>query len=492
MDKEVPVRQRKGLIVSVLLSSLAVLVLGAALRSVRTPSPPVLAAGHGETGTISQSGPFTIHLPLIARWYDPDYVSAFGIRMSGAVDDSAGLDTMVTAGSKWVTTNLRWSTVEASKGSYDWSSFDIKAQNAQAAGIKLFVMFTSNPSWAAELRGGPVYNIQDLINISVRMAERYDCDGTDDAPGSPCVHTWSFYAEPDNGDLARAYEGKGYWGHNGAGYAGMLSHVSPAIHAANPRANVLIGGLAYDSFEEDGGPFVRSFLADTLSALNTYPGGATAYIDEVAFHYYPISAQRWPTIRDKALEIRGIMSQRGVGDLPLSCPEAAYWSSPKFGSSEDIQAQRLAQMYVRSMSVGMRPLSWYKVFDDAMENSPENIYPDRTAGLFRADHTQKPAHRAYEAAARELAYAYYQGPFQQAGIEGYMFQVGSGRDMTVLWATGSTTNVSFAYSCLRRVYLLGGEENIPDGSAWDLDGTTNGRVAVSVNRDQAIYVERCH
>ncbi len=42
--------------------------------------------------------------------------------------------------------------------------------------------------------------------------------------------------------------------------------ISPAIHAADPQAKVLIGGLAYDAFEP-GGPFVRSFLGDTLAAL---------------------------------------------------------------------------------------------------------------------------------------------------------------------------------------------------------------------------------
>ena len=476
---------------SVFLGSLATLALVLILWYSRQPHRPVIAAGNDETHTIDPSGPFTTFLPLAAQRYDPDYTSAFGILMYGQVDIPAGLQIMAAAESQWVTTMFHWSMVEPSKGSYDWSGFDTKAHNAQASGMDVFVLFTSNPAWAAELPGGPVYNIQDLVDISARMAERYDCDGIDDAPGSPCVHSWSFYAEPDNGDIGRVYGGKGYWGHNGAGFAEMLYHVSPAIHAANPRAKVLIGGLAYDSFEQDGGPFVRSFLADTLSALNTYPGGARAYIDEVAFHYYPISAQRWPTIRDKALEIRGIMSQHGVGDLPLSCPEAGYWSSPKFGSSEQIQAQRLAQMYVRSMSVDVRPLSWYKVFDDALPNSAEDTYPDRTCGLLRVNGTPKPSYLAYEAVAHELAYAHYQGPFQWAGIEGYTFEVGSNRDMTVLWATGSATNVSFAYSCLRRVYLLGGEDNISDGSAWDLDGTTNGRITVTVNRDQATYIERC-
>jgi hypothetical protein len=142
--------------------------------------------------------------------------------MYGDVNDASGLQKMKEAGSKWVTTILNWSAIEPSKGTYDWSSFDIKAQNAHVTGMDVFALFTGNPSWAASLPGGSVTNTQDLVDFVTLMAERYDCDGLNDAPGFPCVHYWSFYAEPDNGDIGRAYGGKGYWGHNGAGFAAML------------------------------------------------------------------------------------------------------------------------------------------------------------------------------------------------------------------------------------------------------------------------------
>jgi hypothetical protein len=487
-----PMRHTAEIIFLVILASAIALCLAAIIWHGHVGQQPIEAAGYSNDSVISQSGLFTTYLPGLLSWHDTAYVSPFGALMYGDVDDASGLQTMADAGSQWVSTMLHWSSVEPSKGSYDWSSFDAKAQNAQAAGMDLFVLFTGNPTWAASLPGGPVYDIQDLVNIATRMAERYDCDGTEDAPGSPCVHYWSFYAEPDNWSTDRAIRGWGYWGHNGAGFANMLSHVSPAIRAANPRAKVLIGGLAYEWFEEEGGPFVRSFLADTLRALNAFPGGARAYLDAVAFHYYPISVERWATIRDKALEVRGIMSQYGIGDLPLICPEGGYWSSPKFGSSETQQAQRLAQMYVRSLSVDVRPLSWYKVFDDAVAESAEDAYPDRTSGLLFIDGTRKASYYAYQTVARELGRAYYQRLFQWPNIEGYVFQVGSSREKTVLWSKAGSVKVSFPYSCLRHVYLLGGEESIQDGGTGDMDGTVNGAVAVSVQQDQATYIEPCN
>lgn len=430
----------------------------------------------------------TIYLPLITRWYDPAYVSPFGIVMYGNVDEAAGLDKMQEAGSKWVTTVLDWSAIEPVKGQYNWSSFDVKAQNAQKAGLNVFVLFTGNPSWAAALPGGPVTDTQDLVNFVTKMAERYDCDGVEDAYGSPCVHYWSFYAEPDNGDINRAQGGKGYWGDNGKGFAAMLSQVSPAIHTANPRAKVLIGGLAYDWFREDGGPFVRSFLTDTLAALNTYTGGARAYIDAVAFHFYPISAHRWPTIREKTLEVRGIMQRHGIGDLPLICPEMGYWSSQSANSSEEKQAKRLVQMFVQGLSVGLEHMSWFAVFDDGSGTEEH--------GLFWGYDLNQPkqSYYAYRALTRELAGARYVRSLQVKDVEGYVFRMPSGREKTVLWASASSAvGVPFPYACIRLVDTTGKVYMpVSDGdSNWDWDGAQNGQITLGIYPDTPFYVESC-
>ena len=425
----------------------------------------------------------TVYLPLVARDYDPTYVSPFGIVMYGNVDGANGAQKMQEAGSQWVTTLLDWSPIEPTQGGpRDWSSFDTKAQNAKAAGMDVFVLFTSNPSWAAALPNGPVTDTQNLVDFVTAMAERYDCDGADDAPGSPCVHYWSFYAEPDRHSR---------WGDNGMGYAAMLSQVSPAIHAANPQAQVLIGGLAYDNFEEDGGPFVRSFLTDTLAALNGYPGGARAYIDAVAFHFYPISGGRWPTIREKALEVRGIMERHGVGDLPLLSPEMGYWSAEEAGSSESRQARWLVQTYVRGLSVGLQHMSWYAVFDliDGIGTTEEH-------GLFWDQDLNKPklAYFAYDTMTHELAGARYYRSLQVANAEAYVFLMPGGRHKKVVWATASKANVAFPYPCLRRVDTLGNAQAaIYDGDlTWDQDQATNSQIVLETQQDTPLYVEPCH
>jgi hypothetical protein len=430
----------------------------------------------------------TAYLPLTVSRFDPTWLSPFGIAMYGDVGASSGLEKMEEAGSAWVTTMLHWSSIESAPGSYDWSGFDEKAQNARAAAMEPFVLFTGNPSWAAALPGGPVTDTQDLVDFVSIMAERYDGDGLDDAPNHPRVRYWSFYAEPDNGDLGRAQTGKGYWGHDGAGYAAMLSQVAPAIHAANPNAQVLIGGLAYDWFEEDGGPFVRSFLTDTLAALNGYPGGAGAYIDAVAFHFYPIAQFRWPTIAQKAQEIRDIMERHGLTHLPLVSPEMGYWSAEEAGSSEGIQARRLVQMYLRGISVGLEHMSWFTVFDNGGGTSEH--------GLFRGQSLEDPkeAYTAYVTLVEELEGGHYQEPLEAAGVEGYAFHMPGGQEKTVLWATSGYVDVPFPHSCLRLVDTTGGEYcPIVDGQpGWDMDGDGhNGMISVRIWSNSPFYVEPC-
>jgi len=470
---------------SLLLGGLAAVALFLTAWGAPAASQPplILSESKEETG-IDHTSFYTVHLPLAMRWYDPAYVSPFGIVMYGSVSDAGGLQEVKAAGVKWATTSLSWSAIEPTKGSRDWSSFDTQMQNAQIAGMNVFVLFRSNPSWAATLPEGPVTDLQGLISFAGAMAERYDCDGKSDAPASPCVQYWSFYAEPDHEER---------WGYHAVEYAAMISQVSQAIHNANPNARVLIGGLAYDYFKEDLGPFVREFLSNTLYVLNVNHGGAGRYLDAVAFHFYPISATRWPTIREKAQEIRGIMTDYGVGDLPLICPEMGYWSSPKFGSSEDMQAWRLIQMYVRSLSIDMQPLSWFKVFDDANAGSAGDTDPDKTSGLLRLDSSYKPAYYAYQTLIAELARARYARQYTATGIEGYVFTVVNGKEKTVLWSLSSTRHVIFPYARLRLVNYLGEAFDIQDGQTTvpgDLDGKVNGQIELEIYENQPFYVEQ--
>jgi hypothetical protein len=411
----------------------------------------------------------------------------FGYISYGAVDNTTGLQTMRDAGSRWVTTRLSWSTVQPTRTALlDWSSFDAKVLNAQAAESEIFVLFTDNPQWAAETRYGPVTDTQDLVGFVGPMAERYDCDGVDDALGGPCIRYWSFYPEPDHQDR---------WGNDGSGFAEMLSVVAPAIHAASPRAQILIGGLAYDWFTAEGGPFVRSFLTDTLAALNAYPGGARAYVDAAAFHFYPIAPQRWPTIREKADEVRGVLQSHGVGDLPVSCPEMGFWSSPKYGSSDRGQASRLVKMFVRALSADVQPLCWYEFQDRASPGTVNDTMGVYTCGLVDVSGEPKPSYTAYSAMTRELGWSTYTGRLDAVSGEGYLFRTRTASDRFAVWGDEATSSMSFDAACLRVVRVVDDVTfQVLDGDVpWDWDNRKNGRILLGLGTapGEPFFVEEC-
>lgn len=466
----------------------SVLFLAALGSAALVPSP---AQARGSAGPEAPAGVtnYPVYLPMVARNLFAGE-SPFGIAMYGGVNAASGLDHMQAAGSRWVTAFLIWNQVEPNAPgigghTYNWSSLDTKAAAVQAAGMQLFILVTQNPAWAATYPGGPVNNVADLVAFMAAAVERYDGDGVSDAPGGPRIDYWSLYAEPDNGAEWAALQGKGYWGHNGAGYADMLAQVSPAIRAANPRAKVLIGGLAYDSFESEGGIFVQSFLGDTLAALNTKPGGAANYIDAVGFHFYPISTARWPGIKEKALEIRGILDQHGVGQLDLTSPEMGYWVDPANGSSVDIQAKTLVKMYVQGLSVGLTQMSWFEVFDAGTGMESHGLFANNDLNQPR------PAYHAYATLTAELTGAAYLRPFSGAGVEGYVFRLPTGAEETVVWATGASARADLPLACGRSVDRLGTLTIVADGSPADADGAANGRIGLNLGSTAVLFVRPC-
>ena len=439
----------------------------------------------------------TVHLPFLARDFDRYYVYPYGVTTYDGAGPAQGLVEMEAAGSRWVTTVLYWAAIEpnppvGSVHTYHWAQYDAMISGTHAVDTDLFVLVTGNPTWAAPLQGGPVTNTANLVSFVAAAAERYDGDGFQDAPGSPVISTFSFYGEPDNYQPNRsATQGKGVWGNNPNGYASMLVQVANAIHAANPNARVTNGGLAYDAFFEETPPgslpypFVRSFLPKVLQALNTYPGGVPAYLDAVSFHYYPISVNRWPTLKEKAQEIRGLMNANGASALPMVVPEMGFWSDPGTGSNETRQAQMLVQLYVRGFAVGIRQMSWFSVFDHG--GSTE------THGLFRNQSLlqPKPAYTAYSVLTTELPWISYQGLYTATGVEGYNFRTLDGAALTVLWSISGTRSAAFTQACARRVELLGGVTLVQDGGAGDSDGANNGKVTLSLTANQPVYVGAC-
>ena len=405
-------------------------------------------------------------------------INPFGVVMYDSVDAASGLAQMQAAGARHVTTILDWSVIETAEGVRDWSSFDVKVSNTRAAGMDLFVLFTGDPRWAWV---GPETNRttdpQKRMNFVRAMIQRYDCDGVNDAGPNLCVRDWSFYAEPDYHleALKNSPGAKGYWGRRAVEYAQMLRDVAITVHVEDPSARVLIGGLAYDSFDTNGGPFVRSFLPDVLAELNRL-GGAGQFINAVTVHYYPIL---FPSIRDKLLEIQGILRTYGVGQLPILVTEAGYWSQGD--SNEQKQAQMLVRYYTEGLATGAEQLSWFTVFDLGPGNGAWGLFRGRDLS------SPKPSYTAYYNLTRRLIGVTYLQPLDQAGVTGYVFQRADGTQITVAWTDQEAgARMAVPGSCAVVSDKLGATRQ-QRAAADQIDA----QLSVALSPHEPVFIEAC-
>jgi len=437
------------------------------------PHSPGKEAGQAGISSLTTSDP--IYLPLVMKYYDST-IPPFGVTIYGPIDDTTGLEEIRELRLSWVTTDVSWSDIEADAPVddthiYDWSIYDTKLANAAAAGLRPIALVRNNPSWAADNPDGPVRDINDLKAFLGALVERYDGDGLVDAPGNLKVEYWQLYAEPDANER---------WGHNGAGYAEMLAQVQPVMKAANPTAKIMNGGLAYDWFEDQGGPFVRSFLPDLLAA------GGGGYLDMVAIHYYPIFIF---TISAKMQEVREILDSYGYSHLPMICSEMGFWSDPAKWSSPEEQARRLVRMFVRGMSVDLEIMTWFSVFDFGTGTA--------TLGLLYPDGSRKPSYFAYQTLVSQLRGAHYKCRLVTAypEVEGHILSIhGGAREKGVVWTNPVegvevVREMSFPVSHLRVVEKEGAELIIQDGGGGDLDGIADGKVTIEIT-GSPVYVEQ--
>jgi len=257
--------------------------------------------GELQAETLDQAGGLELEplfLPLILNRYDHLLnPPIFGVQMYGSTTSSQFYPSLIDSGATWIRVPISWRSTEplpTVPSTYDWTSTDhiLSAAWPEAGGLSIIANIDTNPTWAATYPHGPIYSdALDSFAAFVQAAvERYDGDGLQDAPGSPVVTHWEFYNEPDN---TAGHGGEPHWGGAGAEYAIMLSTIYTPVKTANPDAQVLLGGLAYDWFLEDGGPFDSQFLDDVLTA------GGGDYFDIMNFHIYPYFWFNWTDMESR-------------------------------------------------------------------------------------------------------------------------------------------------------------------------------------------------
>lgn len=347
----------------------------------------------------------TLYLPAISGFRQDCAAlkqrTMFGVQTYGSTGEgSQYYQPLIDSGASWVRVEIYWSEVEpqnVTPDRYNWTALDRYARGAADGCLNLVFTHESNPAWAATHASGPLDKTTpaELAQYLAAVVERYDGDRINDAPGSPEIHYFEIYNEPDGGDLPGVFR----WGEHGAAYADMLRSVYPAMKAASPKAQILLGGIAYDNFigEEPEGGFVKSFFTDLLDA------GGGAYFDIMNFHYYPLFAGRWTGKSDgtkgiglveKTAALRAVLAEYGL-TKPVAVTEGGWHSNadqPPF-SSEDTQVKYLFQIFMQSFAANLDFTMWWTLYDivhnsypyqNGLVSSIEEIDPPRRKPSFNA------------------------------------------------------------------------------------------------------------
>jgi hypothetical protein len=368
------------------------------------------------------------------------------------------------SGVSFVRVGRAWSSVEPVRTdppTYLWGGYDGLFNRLSEHGLAPVVLVLGCPLWACPDPNGPIYDdkYDEFGEFMGVMAERYSQPAYN-------VHFYEFWNEPDAAGGPNRQLG---WGMHPDKYAQMLGAAYPSIKAADPESVIVMGGLAYDFWFDQGGPFNPDFLSDVLDH------GGAQYLDAMAFHYYINNAHGWTNIGLKTAAVRAEMNDHGA-DLPMIVTESGLTSSPDFGSSEAIQARYLVQMISHAAASRLLAVTWYTDRDTLIPNPGQDVFA--LSGLLRPDDSIKPSYIAMQTLSREVGYgAYHYRSGAADGVvdtlEGYRFRSADGeRQVSVVWNNAdpsSTITIPASQAAdFRRAVSLYGQEVAtapgPDGT----------------------------
>ena len=416
------------------------------------------------------------------------------------------------AGARWLRTGISWDGIEPNDidltdpANGNWP--DSSLRQLVEEGFKLILTVYTNPDWVVETMPinpgtGKPYNCgpfdyQDLSEFEEFMralAERYDGDGYNDAPGSPVIEHFEMYNEPDK---LFTHAWAGCWAGDGdpsygTRYAQALSYAWRGVHDANPNAKVLFGGMGAE--EGTGGDFDRDggdWLDDVLGYIQANSGD---YFDWMNIHAYWAFRARWVQwgvdIIGKVTYFRQRLARFGL-DKPMVVTETSL-PSDNYGSDE-LQSRYAVQVFARSFAVDVEGTTWHRLQDMPGESA---------YGLLDLDGNPKMSYWAYKTTTDELAGTQYvrvltslEDIGSTSGIEGYVFTSPSGSKMMVLWCDSDTT-VQRAFPVAAGGHLRvvekqkyndtypdtevpGTVREITDGSGDDLGPPGDGKVTIQI------------
>jgi hypothetical protein len=246
---------------------------------------------------------------------------------------------------------ISWGQVESERGSYDWSASDSVIADAASAGLTALPFLYTEPQWALELDGyrcsvrcgtyapstAPTRGAYgQFAGAAVR---RYGPGGTfwDDHPGLPYlpVRAWQIWNEQNAPFFFRPRPDTYL-------YAAMLGRASEEIRAADPGAEVVLGGVWSAEDRPNGVIGSAHYLRDLYRVR-----GVEESFDAVAIHPYD---GRVSGVMDQIRAVRRVAGRADDGAVDLWVTELGWASSGK--AREPLVKGRAGQARMLSRAFG--------------------------------------------------------------------------------------------------------------------------------------------
>lgn len=435
---------------------------------------PVNDQGNRQTHRSSvsaQSLPNTFYLPLIVN---PGW-NIFGITMD-RITPASGFDRAIEARATWTRRELHWFNVEPVENQRNWNAvvdFENELIDASQKMVRVIGIIGGTPNWAVypgvtchgKVRAD---KFAALAKFAADVVKRYS------APPYNVLY-WELWNEPDVVGLLGCWgDGIDTQSYGGSYYGQMLKVVYPAMKAANPMVNVLVGGLLLDCDPVNPPPGIEpSKISSSRFFEGILKSGAGNSFDGVSFHAYDYYGgslgayfnPNWngtgPVELVKAAYLRGLLNQYGVGGKFLMNTEVGLlFDNPTSNDTyETTKAYYIPQAYSAAIADGYVANIWYSMFGD------------RNSGLINPDLSPRPAFRSFEMATRWLASTSYSAAVSQfTNVRGYEFRrTRNSNRVWLLWsANGSDQPITLPAVPLliSRVAADGSEEVVsPSGQS---------------------------
>ena len=307
---------------------------------------------------------------------------------------SARLDAFAALGVRYARFQLIWKDVQSTgPDRYDWTYYDALVGNLLARGLRPLPVIGTTPAWARA--AGCVEDTcrpadpAAYARFAGAAAARYAPQG---------VGAWEIWNEPNSSTFFKPAP-------DAAAYARMLALAHDAIHAVDPRAVVVSGGLAPAATMTGA---AAATISPQAFLAGIYAAGGRGTFDAVGHHPYTYPRLPgtpgpddgwWAMIRPDG-GLRALMEAHGDADKRIWATE--FGAHTLVGAEGGVDEARQAEILRTGWAVWRRypwagPLIFYTYHDGPLVSTNREWF----FGLTRADGTPKPALAAVKAIAAE-------------------------------------------------------------------------------------------